>query len=77
MRLQLNKKKYFVIFSLIICGLPGAIGLLWAFGSYGSTGFWLLLVALAFGAAYFWSEVMWRFFAAERERLATRVTRNP
>jgi hypothetical protein len=58
----LQTRRNFLIYSFIVIGIPGAIGLVWMFGEYGSASFWLFLALLAFFCAYLWGVLMWHLF---------------
>ena len=51
-------------YSIVMVGIPSALGLIWVFRGNGGPLFWLFLGVAAFLASILWGVVMWEFFGA-------------
>jgi hypothetical protein len=59
----LRKKTNFLIFSVLIVGVPAAVVLVLLFGRYGDIAFRMLIVMASLAASLAWGLLMWKFFA--------------
>jgi len=50
-----------------------AIFELWFVGAHGGLGWWLFLIALAFGAGWLWSYLMWQVLRGDIERISSQL----
>jgi len=54
-------------------GTLSAIFILWLVGDLGSVGWWLFLVALAYGAGWVWAYFMWQAMRDDFERINSQI----
>lgn len=54
-------------------GTLAGFGLLWQLGAHGALGWWLFLVALAYGAGWVWAFFMWQVMKGNIERLKAQI----
>ena len=50
-----------------------AIFILWLVGELGGVGWWLFLVALAYGAGWVWAYFMWQAMKGNIERIKSQI----
>jgi len=50
-----------------------AIFELWYVGAHGGIAWWLFLVALAIGAGWLWSYLMWQVLKGDIERISSQL----
>jgi hypothetical protein len=54
-------------------GTLAGLGLLGQLGAHGALGWWLFLVALAYGAGWLWAYLMWQFMKGDIERISAKI----
>lgn len=74
--MPIRTKSDFMRFGTVTFGALAALGGLWMFGRYGRMGWWVFLIALAFGAGWVWSFFMWQVFRSEIESRNLRSSAN-
>ncbi|MGA8050101.1 MAG: hypothetical protein WCA09_07980 [Burkholderiales bacterium] len=47
--------------------------ILWFVGEFGGVGWWLFLVALAYGAGWVWAYFMWQAMKGDIERIKSQI----
>ena len=76
LRKSVQSRPRFIVFSIVVVGIPLSTALIFEFGQDTGIGFWLFLTTVAICSSIAWGFLMWQFFVIPtRAAIRTEIER--